>query len=1268
MQNSGSAPPVDINSPGEPRFVTFYQALESASIRNENLGAEDVSQRQTLTGVVTKVDSNATVPNGASNDIANNNDTIASITATTTSSPDTTTVDITTAVQSADNSLASRIGAGNSTEGSPETATTTVQTPANTDASREETTPIPTSESPGTTVPVSTIPNTPPTDANVPATTVPFDTTETITIEASTSVAGVTSAALSSTESISTEPVTSTETTEITSLPATEAVNAGGSILASQNLQTASDTPGTTVSSPIIETHVPPEATTMPGMNDTESIETTMMQQPEETTPRTTESIDAVEDIETNIIQQSDTTIPSQTTEITSTAEPTTTEEISNDIIEIRATVAPALTSTFRTRLIDYAQDILSRLQDDGFSTVRTPAIQKPTVTPVSPELFNAIPDSSSTNTGSAAQPEETTTVREVESGNVGTTVSSDDVELVQTMTNGPEVTTRNTIDLNTAPQSQSNGQETNARDTLDSSTTTGQTLSSIVGNATSDPEPMTTAQDTRAPSIDEETTITPIPTPKIVDSVTENDPRSSNDTLLAELMTIAKTLFTEAMNDTRQSTQTDGMVGNDAKNRSVSSNGTSEATTAPSELSKPLENTTEHINVITPIDLLGNEREDNSTRGPVVGSKISLVESNARPAENPVDVGDVITMSLSQIKTETPNTIMVTVSMSSELTTNTPDSQLSNPIESSNNNTEQQTITTISNNEVELSNQLSEFVTDLTTNNPIMSFVTANTEGMLPDTNEPTMSDIEAVTELITSVVMTEINVVQTNAVDTTNQTLESTTIVPASDLQVTNNQSLIANALDIATTLSTVSDTSDTQPFGTEPPITESVRNLVNSTDTTTNRFNDIITNTPQTLTDLVSETPNLIARFQDTTATTTTAQGTAGSRIIQPEQTTETIITTITTVPTVTASSTIPTTDSTTSPVSSTDATTIPSSSVEPTVATTTTTTSTTTLQTTSTEASSRSELTTTVGSTSEMTTTVDINENLVSTETTTDISTTQGTTVTPTEIELNTISRINGEETTTMMMTTTSAAPPTNMSTTATISTTAQTTVLNRIPPSSAFTPFGSLNTGSYLGRFGGSQMTSIPRLGSSKTPVRDYLIYGIYPNKTIVRKRPEDNVIDGRNVDSPYVIFGIYPDGRLVRKFPNGTIIPDSPRNPVEVVFTLRTTTTTNRPAPRPYYYNQANQAGVYNNQYQAPIYDSNGRPVDDLTGGAQNPGPLDFGLVGNAIGVTPGGPNFATLGPPASIPSTNKMVSLSHLFIKIVLYTRNEFDQESNRG
>lgn len=181
------------------------------------------------------------------------------------------------------------------------------------------------------------------------------------------------------------------------------------------------------------------------------------------------------------------------------------------------------------------------------------------------------------------------------------------------------------------------------------------------------------------------------------------------------------------------------------------------------------------------------------------------------------------------------------------------------------------------------------------------------------------------------------------------------------------------------------------------------------------------------------------------------------------------------------------------------------------------------------------------------------------------------------------------------------------------------------------------------------------MTPAPRFSTSsstRAPLRDYLVYGIYPNKTIVRKRPEDNLIDARNVDSPYVIFGIFPDGRLVRKFPNGTIIPDPPRRPVEVVFTLSTSTTTNRPPPRPYY-NQANQ-GTYN-QYRGPVYDNNGRPVAETTRNAQTPGTIDARLSGNAIvGPNGGGPdNTGPLGTPASLPSINETVSLNLLFIII---------------
>ncbi|XP_043512593.1 mucin-19-like isoform X10 [Frieseomelitta varia] len=357
-----------------------------------------------------------------------------------------------------------------------------------------------------------------------------------------------------------------------------------------------------------------------------------------------------------------------------------------------------------------------------------------------------------------------------------------------------------------------------------------------------------------------------------------------------------------------------------------------------------------------------------------------------------------------------------------------------------------------------------------------------------------------------------------------------------------------------------------------------------------------------------------------------TSTTAQRTAGSRIGQ---------TTEISTPTIPDSSTTPSlfTESPTSSSPESSLATTTSFSVETTTATTTTETTTPTSIGRVPDGGTSTPQTTTMGivtvtpltetTTATTTTTVNIEENLVSTETTTSTSpaSSDGTTATPTFT--STPGGVPTEATTTMSVQTTPGTQTT-------------TSPKSRLTFQSPTTP--------YLGRFGGNRLTPAPRFSTSsstRAPLRDYLVYGIYPNKTIVRKRPEDNLIDARNVDSPYVIFGIFPDGRLVRKFPNGTIIPDPPRRPVEVVFTLSTSTTTNRPPPRPYY-NQANQ-GTYN-QYRGPVYDNNGRPVAETTRNAQTPGTIDARLSGNAIvGPNGGGPdNTGPLGTPASLPSINE--------------------------
>ena len=209
---------------------------------------------------------------------------------------------------------------------------------------------------------------------------------------------------------------------------------------------------------------------------------------------------------------------------------------------------------------------------------------------------------------------------------------------------------------------------------------------------------------------------------------------------------------------------------------------------------------------------------------------------------------------------------------------------------------------------------------------------------------------------------------------------------------------------------------------------------------------------------------------------------------------------------------------------------------------------------------------------------------------------------------------------------------STSSPTTLSSPIVFSTNIPTT----IPPST--TPSG-------IGRFGTSRLTPSPPFtpsSSTTAPLRDYLIYGIYPNKTIVRKRPEDNLIDARNVDSPYVIFGIYPDGKLVRKFPNGTVIPDPPSNPVEVVFSLSTTTTTNRPRLPD---NQANNQGMPN---QNVDISNNRSPVADVN--TQNaffaPNEVD-----NALGFS--GPTGFDL-PLGSVGSNiKKMVYHDHFYLTL---------------
>lgn len=61
--------------------------------------------------------------------------------------------------------------------------------------------------------------------------------------------------------------------------------------------------------------------------------------------------------------------------------------------------------------------------------------------------------------------------------------------------------------------------------------------------------------------------------------------------------------------------------------------------------------------------------------------------------------------------------------------------------------------------------------------------------------------------------------------------------------------------------------------------------------------------------------------------------------------------------------------------------------------------------------------------------------------------------------------------------------------------------------------------------------------------TSTNPKKDYVIFGILPNNTVVRKDPNDNVLETLTEASPYIIYGVLPNNTIIRKFPNGTRVP-----------------------------------------------------------------------------------------------------------------------------
>ncbi|XP_043489312.1 mucin-17-like [Polistes fuscatus] len=1306
IENIGSAlpPPIDISSPGEPKFLTYYQALESASVQNE----QGNSQQQRLNDTVTQVDSN-NATNGTNGNANSNNDT---------TSP--TNVEI----------------------ASPQTPNTTNTQPdnlSNENLNQDMENPTVTTEGLPESLNISTTVEPIGSMSTIPDSMIETNTT---TDELSTSVAVVEEMSTTQDSPISTDPVdtssftndlmdtlsstptmepTSTTVTSMNDVLTTTVTQSSNSVeTMSSSTDVASTTESITIESRLVDlpetTEVTNNMDTIPTTSATQNVENssassdiTTIVPTESTTSQassvvsTTSPIEtSTESIESNTIEQSDvTSSSSESNDFTST---------------IRTTTDLPIVTTFRTRLIDFAQDILSRLQSSiGLTTL------PPTLT-TTPDATTEIPISTSdvdTNIISNNPVENSTIVQQQE-----TTTISDDITSVS-------------MDASIQEAVGFNDSETNTLDNVETSSTTD---SSTTANAESsdltlDIELLT--QPVSSISLENESSvnITPespinstemttfLPT-TLQDSTLESTITDApNDTLLTELMTIAKSLFSEAMNETSVQTRLDNIsntinletnveniesslttdssttminIDNGSLNDSTTENVPEFSTEVPSEQVETTTISSEREEVTTlAIDLSENEIEstplspttitnteivDDSLALNVTQNEVEFIQTNDTSFELGTTLENVeITTTTEPIENEigiVPNEEFENITESSleitqdEETTTVSTADLESTTLSydfQSTTTQTQTTTPVGSIDISVSStpsMVAESLTtttvvnddELSTRNPL------NTDTEIPtSTTETTLSsaNIEFLTQSTVINDRSSTNFVSTEPMSTaaiteptttteivTNNDDISTSQAPEIIITETITEQALDESIESNRTNQTIEMTStelvvNDAEVTTNPPLLTTDTDLLNLTNITgtitTNR--PIETTTTIILTDpslppldFMNTTPTDIDRLQD--ATPATAQGTAASGTMQFDQMNETTIipsTIITESPTTTTSDSSNSLITESSPSASSTTTDRPS------------------------ETTTAIETTTSVMQPTEDN--IDINDNLISTEASMSISTMPASATLPPDIS-NSISGMDTDvETTTMDLTAETTSTPASSSSAATTTTTAPSTTSQTIPSMPEFSSESPATTQTtftspYMGRFGGSRLTPAPRFSpssSTRVPLRDYHVYGIYPNKTIVRKRPEDNLIDARNVDSPYVIFGIYPDGRLVRKFPNGTIIPDPPSNPVEVVFSLSTTTTTNRPPPV-FFYNQANQ-GTFN-QYQAPSYYNNRRPVANLMTNAQNFGTVDLGLTGNAIsGSNGGGADFlGPLGTPGSLATTNTMVSLSHIF------------------
>lgn len=147
---------------------------------------------------------------------------------------------------------------------------------------------------------------------------------------------------------------------------------------------------------------------------------------------------------------------------------------------------------------------------------------------------------------------------------------------------------------------------------------------------------------------------------------------------------------------------------------------------------------------------------------------------------------------------------------------------------------------------------------------------------------------------------------------------------------------------------------------------------------------------------------------------------------------------------------------------------------------------------------------------------------------------------------------------------------------------------------------------------------------------NRSPEFDFVIYGILPNNTVVRKLPEST-----STEDPHVVIGILANNTVVRKYPNGSIIAEPKRDSRS--FEITNIDPKNLFNPN---------SDLYKNDYQQQQRANSEAFYNQISANSANTTSFDFAIASNGIN--------SYLNNPTSFSNTSSNVNSTHKKITTV--------------